>query len=230
MSVELIAEVSTNHGGDLALAKAFISRFAEAGADWVKFQTTRVRHLRRDDPQYDWFTRAELSDDAHAELIEACRDAGTQFLTTIFHEDEIPLVRRLGLTTIKVGSGESADPRFMDAVQSAGFARVMASDGLGDACGLSLDRLRCITRYPAPHGLVPDRFGERYQGWSDHCVGLESCHVAIVRGARIIEKHVCLPDQARPVRAFEASVEDFRTLRAFADDDPTRFLRRWRAA
>jgi N,N'-diacetyllegionaminate synthase len=232
MSVELIAEVSTNHGGDLSLAKEFVHAFAEAGADWVKFQTTRVRHLRPLDPQYDWFAQAELSDDAHAELIEYCAKVGTRFLTTIFHEDEIALVQSLGLKTIKIGSGEAGDPRFMRAIDNAGFSRVIASDGLGDPRGLHIDRLRCVTRYPAPHGLVPDVFGvmEKYQGWSDHCRGNESCEVAIIRGAQIIEKHVYLPHQARAVRPFEASVDDFRALRAFADDNPDRFLGRWRAA
>lgn len=236
MGVELIAEVSSNHGGDLVLAKEFIHAFAEAGADWVKFQTTRVQHLNPTDPQYAWFQRAELSDDAHYELKAECEKAGTQFLTTAYNAAEVSFLKSLGLKVIKIGSGEGGeDDLSLAAIRS--FPRVLISGGLGD---LSIhdhprhgyDHLACVTRYPAPHGCVPDYLGfnRYYQGWSDHCVGLESCHLAIVRGARIIEKHVCLPHQARPLRTYEASVQEFRELRQFADENPQRFLGRWQYA
>ena len=104
MPVELIAETSSNHGGDLSLAKEFIHAFAEAGADWIKFQTTRVKHLRPDDPQYEWFTKAELSDQAHVELKAECEQAGVKFLTTVYHADEVPFLASLGLEAIKIGS------------------------------------------------------------------------------------------------------------------------------
>lgn len=228
MRVEIIVEVSSNHGGDVTLAKQFIWRFAEAGADWIKFQTTRVRHLRRDDPQYDWFRRAELSDDAHHALQTECERAGVRFLTTIYHADELPLVQALGLDTIKIGSGEAGEADFMRAVQAV-VPRVIASDGLCPPA-IPCERLKCVTRYPCPHGMVPEQFGRTYHGWSDHCRGLDSCEVAILRGARIIEKHVQLPHQARPPRPFEATAREIASLRAFADEQPTRFLGRWRAA
>ena len=231
MRPELIAEVSSNHGGDLALAKAFIHAFAEAGADWIKFQTTRVKHLQPDDPQFAWFQQAELSDEAHADLKAECERVGVGFLTTVFHADEIPMLKALGLTTIKVGSGEAGDRAFLGAVKAA-FPRVIVSDGILPPAGTQHQLLRCISKYPAPHGMVPEYFGAsaKYQGWSDHCVGNQSCEVAILRGARIVEKHVQLPGQKRPVKPFEATVAEFAALRAFADDDPARFLGRWRAA
>jgi sialic acid synthase SpsE len=72
--------------------------------------------------------------------------------------------------------------------------------------------------------------GLREVGWSDHCVGIEICQQAIWHGARVIEKHVRLPHQAREGRAFEATVEDFKALRTFADADPQRFIGRWQHA
>lgn len=229
--VELIAEVSSNHGGDLALAKEFIQRFAEAGADWVKFQTTRVKHLRPDDPQREWFAKAELSDDAHHELKAACDEAGTKFLTTVYHADDVPFVRSV-TDTVKIGSGEAGERALRLAVRDAGFARLIIGCGLGRPEGYAFDALACVTRYPAPHGCVPETFAKYglYQGWSDHCIGLDSCKVAILRGARIIEKHVRLLHQRRRAKDFEASVHEFKELRAFADDSPERFLGRWQAA
>lgn len=233
MAVELIAEISSNHGGSISLAKEFIYAFAEAGADWVKFQTTRVKHLNPADPQYAWFQQAELSDEAHWELKAECEKAGTKFLTTVFNADEVPFLASLGLEAIKIGSGEAMESVLsLAAVRS--FTRVFVSAGLGDPVihdhpRHGYDRLYCLTRYPAPHGCVPDAF-RYYSGWSDHCCGLESCQVAILRGATIIEKHVQLPHQARPAKSYEATMDELKALRAFADEQPERFLGRWQYA
>lgn len=252
MRVELIAEIASNHGGSIPLAKEFIWRFTEAGADWIKFQTTRVKHLRRDDPQYAWFQQAELSDEAHHELKAECARAGVKFLTTVYHPDEVALVRGL-CDTVKIGSGEAAEVRLAQAVMAASFTRVFIScgivagprvppvyNGFGQP-PVMISMLRSVSRYPAPSHAARWTYGQRaccediddrsyYNGWSDHCVGLEGCQVAIVDGASIIEKHVCLPQQARPVRPWEATVDEFKALRAFADEDPQRFIGRWQAA
>jgi N,N'-diacetyllegionaminate synthase len=226
--IELIAELSSNHGGSIPLAKEFIKRFADAGADFVKFQSYQVQTLRPDDPQYAWLQQAELSDDAHHELIAACRAAGTKFLTTIFHASRAPFLASLGLEAIKVGSGEAHEPSIHEAVKV--FPRVIVSHGLGGRPASSAhENLACVSWYPAPHGLVPLYFGpwNEYIGWSDHCWGTESCELAIIRGARIIEKHVYLEHQPRPPRLWELDVTRFKSLRAFADNDPQRFLGRW---
>lgn len=236
--VELIAEVSTNAGGSLSLAKEFIQRFAEAGATWVKFQSFKVRHLRADDPQTEWFRRAELSDDDHHELKAACEAAGTKFLTTVYHPDEVPFLASLGLAAIKIGSGEGFDNGLFIAA-SGSFTRVIRSVHLVGKLGwydvvkdLRGEILGCVTRYPASERACLEtitRIGYYgIVGYSDHAIGLDMAKWAIESGARIIEKHVSLPNQARPVKAYEATVEEFRQLRQFADDDPqAKFIGRW---
>ncbi len=89
-----------------------------------------------------------------------------------------------------------------------------------------------MTRYPAPAAFAGHLAVQPYQrpviGWSDHCVGIDIACSAILAGATVIEKHVCLPTQARPVQPWEATVDAFRALRAFADEDPAgRFIGRW---
>lgn len=105
--IELIAECSTNHGGSVPLAKEFIRRFSEAGATWIKFQYTRVKHLRPDDQQYDWFKSAELSDDAFAELKAETEACGAKFLLTVYNWQDVSAVAKLSTQAIKVGSGEA---------------------------------------------------------------------------------------------------------------------------
>ena len=243
MRVELIAECATNHGGSVDLATEFIWRFAEAGADWIKFQTTRVQHLRPDDPQYAWFQRAELSDEAHHQLKAECDKAGVKFLTTVYHPAEVPFVRSV-CDVVKIGSGEAHEIRLGKAVREAAFRRVLVATGLTPAHRTPYHKtqsgvtfLACVTRYPCPSYYAVRAYGNDSPyleadcwGWSDHCEGLDGARLAIGHGARIIEKHVCLPHQARPIRPWEATVEQFQELRAFADDDPTRFIGRWQHA
>ena len=254
--VELIAEVASNHGGDLSLAKEFIWRCAEAGADWVKFQTTRVRHLRPDDPQFAWFQRAELSDEAHLELKAECESAGVRFLTTVYHPADVPFVASLGLDAIKIGSGEAMEVALAEAVMvpNRQASRVLVSLGLcrnnpwesafiRDRWSL-VEFLGTVTRYPAPQGVAVQVLsawrlagvttsGPRYSitGWSDHANGLSECQVAICAGATIIEKHVQLPNQARPWQPWEATMAELKALRAFADESPeAKYLGRWQYA
>lgn len=250
--VELIAEISSNHGGSIPLAKEFIWRFTEAGADWIKFQTTRVKHLRPDDPQYEWFQRAELSDESHHELKAECARAGVKFLTTVYHVAEVPFLASVGLEAIKIGSGEAGERSLAEAVMRH-IPSVLVALGLcnnnpyesvfvQDEWAGRVTFLGAVTRYPAPHGIATQVLRGHSMtwattgpwcgvtGWSDHACGIDECRAAIIDGARIIEKHVCLPEQARPVRPWEATVDEFKALRAFADEDPQRFIGRWQAA
>jgi sialic acid synthase SpsE len=238
--IELVAEVSSNHGGDLSLAKEFCYRFAEAGADWIKFQMTRVAHLRPSDPQFAWFQRAELSDDYLAQLAELCGHLGVKFLCTINHADEAPILRSFS-PFVKIGAGESHERTVRDAVMAQGFQRIYVSNPPENFWRVNkLDSSRAtrmkwnltkvyplttVSRYPCPVMAATVNLG--HYGWSDHCVGLEGAQLAIVKGARMIEKHVQLPFQGRTAKPYEATIEEFRALRAFADENPSRFIGRW---
>ena len=228
--IELIAEIATSHGGQIALAKEFIDRFADAGADWIKFQYTRVQHLRPSDPQFEWFTKSEFSDEQFAELKAHTERRGSRFLLTVYNYQDVPAVKALGLDAVKIGSGEAHEESLHRAITLGPFRRVIVSG----ASYPPWDSLRVIARYPAPADYartlarVPYKHAE---GWSDHTIGVSVCEDAIMAGAQLIEKHVQLPNQARPCRPFEATVDEFTQLRRFADDDPdVKFTGRWQYA
>lgn len=231
---EVIAECSTNHGGSVALAKEFIDAFSPY-VDTVKFQLTRVAHLRAADPQYEWFTQAELTLDQFAELKAACEKAGVSFLLTVYNAADVWEVARLGCNRVKIGSGEAGEwalrreiaERGLHPIVSCGLIRPHRVDSpvLGSAIYLG-----CCTRYPAPQGLAAAymRSGH-YDGWSDHAVGLDELKAAICCGAKVVETHVQLPNQARPARSFEKTATEMAELRRFVGDNPKRFLGRWQA-
>lgn len=120
----IIAEAGVNHNGDLEMAKQLIRVAAEAGADYVKFQTfsadklvTRTakqaeyqkKNLQsgENDSQYTMLKKLELSRADHEELVKTCEYYGIKFLSTAFdNENLIYLTRDLDLDYIKIPSGE----------------------------------------------------------------------------------------------------------------------------
>ncbi|MEA4880896.1 MAG: N-acetylneuraminate synthase family protein, partial [Synergistaceae bacterium] len=122
MGVYIIAEAGVNHNGSLQTALSLVDAAAEAGADAVKFQTFKAERLIRrntpkaqyqkqttetDETQYEMLSRLELSLLDHKELLERCVERGIDFLSSPFNEESLDfLVDRLGLKTVKFGSGE----------------------------------------------------------------------------------------------------------------------------
>lgn len=120
----IIAEAGVNHNGDLEMAKQLVKYAAEAGADYVKFQTFSTDKLvtktakqadyqkknlqsGENDSQYNMLKKLELSREDHEELIKTCQYYGIKFLSTAFdNENLIYLTRDLDLDYIKIPSGE----------------------------------------------------------------------------------------------------------------------------
>ena len=120
----IIAEAGVNHNGSLEMAKQLVKYAAEAGADYVKFQTFSAEKLVTknaqqaayqkknlqsgdNDSQYDMLKKLELSKADHEELIKTCQYYGIKFLSTAFdNENLIYLTRDLDLDYIKIPSGE----------------------------------------------------------------------------------------------------------------------------
>jgi len=232
--VELIAEVSSNAGGSLDRAKLFIERFAAVGADVLKFQLTRAKRLRLDDPQRAWFEKAEWSLRDMAAIAKLCIANHVLPLFTVYHPDDvIELRREIQFYRVKIGAGEAHSGKLAEAVLAHPFETIYVSEGIRPAHALYRNDPRVImlgtcSRYPAPSGVVGHRYlTGAYQGWSDHAVGLDESVLAVILGATVIERHVQIKEQAREPRPFESTVEEFAELRRRVDEDPDRFLGRW---
>lgn len=127
--VFIIAEAGVNHNGSLDMAKQLIDVAAEAGSDAVKFQTFKAeqlvsRHAPKaeyqqrttdaGDSQLDMIRKLELSESDHMTLIAYARSVGIEFLSTPFDFVSLAfLVDDLGLSTIKIPSGEITNAPFL---------------------------------------------------------------------------------------------------------------------
>ena len=76
----------------------------------------------------------------------------------------------------------------------------------------------CESKYPT-HPLdlrkLPKNFNKSiFSGYSDHSIGIETCLIAITRGANIIEKHFTLDKSNTTIRdhSLSATPDEFRQL------------------
>ena len=104
----VIAEAGVNHNGDMELAKKLIDAGADAGVDYVKFQTFKAEKLvskvakKADyqventgnavDSQFEMLKKLEIDIDSHKMLIDYCNQKGVKFLSSAFDLDSIDIV------------------------------------------------------------------------------------------------------------------------------------------
>ncbi len=157
MSVYVIAEAGVNHNGDVARALALVDVAATAGADAVKFQTFKASsvisvHAEKAayqkqttdaaESQVDMVAKLELSHADHAQLADRCRERGIAFLSTPFDLDSLEfLVTDMGLTTLKIPSGEITNAPLLLAAARSGRDIILSTgmstiDEVRDALGV----------------------------------------------------------------------------------------------
>lgn len=235
----IVGEVAQAHDGSLGLAHAFIDAIAAAGATAVKFQTHiaaaestpaepwRRRFSPQDERRYDYWRRMEFSAEQWNGLKTHAESKGLIFLSSPFSLEAFELLRRLGVGTWKVASGEVARSPLLSAIAATGQP-VMLSTGMSEITeidaavqllkdgGSPLAVMQCSSMYPCPPESVGlnmlDVFRARYgcaTGLSDHSGTIFPALAAAAKGAELLEVHVTLsremfgPDVAASVTSTE---------------------------
>lgn len=176
----IIAEAGVNHNGDIKLAEKLIDAAADAGADYIKFQTFKTElnisgkapkamyQLENtgqgDETQFEMVKKLELSYDSFRGLKKYCQSKKIEFLSTGFDLPSIDFLDELGQSFFKIPSGEITDKPYLEYLAGKGKPVVM-STGMADLeevraafnllleNGLSIQDitiLHCNTEYPTP--------------------------------------------------------------------------------
>lgn len=179
MKTIIIAEAGVNHNGDIKLAKKLIDVAAEAGVDYVKFQTFQAEKLvsvkaqkaayqientKSDDSQLEMLKSLELSHHDHQILIDYCAQKNIQFFSTAFDLESLDYLASIGLTLYKIPSGEITNLPYLRKVSKLA-KEVILSTGMSEleeiseaitvlkSGGIPADKitiLHCNTQYPTP--------------------------------------------------------------------------------
>ncbi len=229
---QLIAELASNHGGDVPLLQDMIAAAADSGADFVKLQLYDAAMLRDDDPQKAWLTLAQVDRRILDIAIGHAAKRGVKLTASVFGIPQAQMARDAGLTTIKIGSGEIerldllsyCQPNFERVFVSHGLQRLMTFRGYPLVAGENIVPFYGVSQYPTPYfrGLAalhqkPVNTGYSAWGWSCHGENIEVCKEAALHGATYVERHFSMPF-AKRISAWDSDAESFRELRDFADE------------
>lgn len=176
----IIAEAGVNHNGDISLGKELVDAAAEAGADYVKFQTFKSERLvskkalkagyqvenfpEQSGSQFEMLKKLELTDDDHRLLLDYATSRKIGFLSAPFDLESVEFLYKLGLNLIKIPSGELTNLPLLRKVGSR-FSSIILSTGMANMTDISaaievivesgVDKsnlvvLHCNTQYPTP--------------------------------------------------------------------------------
>ncbi len=178
--VMIIAEAGVNHNGSMENAFRLIDAAAEAGVDYIKFQTFKADKLvsgsakkadyqihntkNSTETQLQMLKKLELSLEQHEQLIAYCKKKNVQFFSTAFDLDSLEYLHTIGLEIVKIPSGEITNLPYLRKAATL-FRKVIISTGMAtiaeikDAvevftnAGINKDNitiLHCNTEYPTP--------------------------------------------------------------------------------
>ncbi len=178
----IIAEAGVNHNGSLDTAIQLADKAAEAGADYVKFQTFHAERLvtaesvtadyqRRNcqgSSQLKMLRRLQLTEKDFETIASHCSGIGIKFLSTPFDIESIDLLTDIGIDVMKVPSGEITNLPYLRAIGKTKLP-VILSTGMSTLADIdsalrmlceagtprdSITLLHCNTEYPTPFADV----------------------------------------------------------------------------
>ena len=234
MGVFIIAEAGVNHNGDRSLALALIDAAVKAGANAVKFQTFSAEKVigeraskaayqqaaTGDGSQFEMLKQLELSGDDFAALVDHCKAAGIEFMSTPFDHEAVDFLVSQNVQRLKIPSGEITNLPFLAHLAAKALPMIL-STGMAtleevkeavaviadtrNACNVpgnlaeNLTLLHCTSNYPADPKDINLFAMQTLQeetglpvGYSDHTQGIAVCGAAVALGATVLEKHFTL--------------------------------------
>lgn len=208
MKTELIFEIGHNFHGNIRFAKKMLDAVKECGGTLAKVQLYDVTKLGLRPQESDVYPELEMGEinfEEFKELKEYADSIGIELFASAFDPERVEWCEKVGVKRHKLASRSIYDAETIKAMEATGKP-IIASCGIlrrESIKGLEMqpniencEYLYCISDYPATidSQKFPLLFGnnERYQGFSDHTIGIEWAKEAIRRGATIIEKHFTL--------------------------------------
>jgi sialic acid synthase SpsE len=250
MKPHFIAEVSSNHHGDLERCKQFIDCAAEIGCDSVKFQLFKIEELfsweaRNARPELNARKAWELPVEFLPALADHTHDRGLKFSCTPFYLDAVVELEPY-VDFYKIASYELLWDELLircaltrkPVVLSTGMATMdeinHAVDNLVAAGCQDLTLLHCISGYPAPVEECNLSAIETIRrltgcnvGWSDHSVNSSVIHRAIHQwGATTVEFHLDLDGAGDEFKTGHCWLPDPMKTLISQIDDPS-LTRHW---
>jgi N-acetylneuraminate synthase/N,N'-diacetyllegionaminate synthase len=236
----IIAEIGSNHDGNIKIAKKMIDKAADAGADAVKFQTFKAEKLfSKKTPKISTYKKKpfelikslEMPREWHKELYDYTVNKNLHFLSSPFDYEAVDELYDVGVPAFKIGSCEITDLELLGYIAKKNkpiiLSTGMATLGdIEDALDIIRSKgndnillLHCNTLYPAPPRIVNlnaiQTLSTAFKipvGFSDHTMGIHISIAAVAKGAQIIEKHFTIKRRPEPDHFFSIEPEELKIM------------------
>ena len=180
IEVIIIAEAGVNHNGEIKKALELVEVAANAGADYVKFQTFKTdlnisksakkadyqeKNTGNSESQYEMVKKLELSFDDFLVIEKKCQELNIGFMSTGFDIPSIEFLDTLKPKFYKIPSGEITNKPYLEYVGNVA-EKIILSTGMAnieeikeavnilEKSGVkkkNITILHCNTEYPTPY-------------------------------------------------------------------------------
>lgn len=211
-NILIIAEAGINHNGKLKNAKKLINIAKNSGADFVKFQIFNTKHFINKKifnkkinfkKVYNRFSNLEFSFKEWQALIDYANRKKIKIFFSIFDEQSLILLTKLGINIVKIPSGEITNITLLKLVNKFKFKTILSTgmSTLGEIKSAirllkncTVEVLHCVSEYPTINANLSKinylkKKLKKNIGFSDHTTCIITPALAVISGAHIIEKH-----------------------------------------
>ena len=217
MKVTIIAEIASNWEGNITKAKKLIKECKKAGANAVKFQVWRATDLYNEKhPNWKEIKKSELTFENIKLLKDFADKNNIDFFCSLFYPEAVEFLNSLNVKMYKVASRTCLfkDPYSYETLQKEAETGkpIIISMGMGGNKNkikkiFSKNKVTfcyCISEYPTAFHKIQWNEAKKYDGFSDHTLGIIAPIVFTIlkkqQGSKhvIIEKHVKLKNSKGP--------------------------------
>ena len=217
MKVFVVAEIGSNWEGDVKKAKKIIHECKNAGINAVKFQMWRANDLySQKHPQWNMIRKSELTFKKAEKIKKYADSIGIEFFCSPFYPEGVDYLESLGVKKYKIASRTCLlnDKNSLETLERVSKTRkpVIISMGMGGNKKRIMKIFSkskktfcyCISEYPAPFEKINWKKAIKYDGFSDHSLGIDApiLFTLLKKQTRTkqitIEKHVKLKNSRGP--------------------------------
>lgn len=212
----IVAEIANCHNGSFETAKLMVDKIADTGVDAVKFQLhIPSAEMIPSHPKFKTQTQRSLNPKQIAKLKKYVEDKRLLFICSAFSREAADELVKMGVSAIKIGSGEVSDLPLLEYVAKKGLPMIVSTGmtswaEIKDAVRVMKKRhvpfvlLHCVSIYPNVYNKLNLRTIESLRkqfnvpvGWSDQVPEIYSAIGAMAFAPAIVEKHYTL-DRNQP--------------------------------
>lgn len=245
---QIIAEIGNNHNGDYKLACKMVEGAIQAGADYAKFQLYNTSEfIHKNSIYYKEFSRERLSYEKFLKIFKKYNNK-IKVIATPFDVTSARFLNSLPVSAIKIASGDIDNFMMFEEIKKKKNHIFFSSGGSSikdikrvlnffkNKCK-SITPFHCIASYPSSLNNVNlgyiDTLKKKLKrniGFSDHCEGITSSCLSLIKGPLFVEKHFTI-DKKLPGgdNLMSVDVDEMKEIIKFRDNLKKIFFSKKRA-